>query len=128
MLFRPKRLVATSPEVHFLGPRQSREFDLHVDFQQQLAPLKLVVCCNRKSYVVKLVPDIGAFLRPKVLSFEDFATAESRLVGMFETTNRYFPCMCICQFISGQCSDWASLFWLKMFCREGNKRSKLRST
>lgn len=70
--------------------------------------MKVSIHCNQKCYAVKIVPDIGAFLQPKVLSFEDFASAESRLVGMFETTNRFISCNCICHFIGEQCSDCAS--------------------
>ncbi|KAI5055018.1 hypothetical protein GOP47_0030163 [Adiantum capillus-veneris] len=84
----PGVLVFPSPEVQSLEPHQVKEFDVHVDFRQQLVPVKLAVHCNRKCFVVKLVPDVGAFLRPKVMSFEEFGAAEGKLVGMFEMTYR----------------------------------------
>eukprot|EP00250_Pteridium_aquilinum_P020022 c24672_g1_i2 orf=84-2030(-) len=85
---KPGGLVVSSPEVNTLEPHQAIEFDLHVDFQQQLVPVKLAVHCNQKCFPVKLVPDIGAFLRPKELTSNEFTSAELRLVGMFETTCR----------------------------------------
>ncbi|MCO5586354.1 hypothetical protein L7F22_040294 [Adiantum nelumboides] len=84
----PGVLVFPSPEVHTLEPHQMKDLDVHVDFRQQLLPVKLAVHCSRKCFVVKLVPDIGAFLRPKVMSVEEFGTAEAKLVGMFEMADR----------------------------------------
>ena len=72
-----------------LHPGKIVELDMFVDFRQQLAPAKLGVYCNTKCYPVKLVPDIGAFLRPKKLTATDFDNAESKLLGMFETIQRY---------------------------------------
>lgn len=88
VLIKSGGLVIPSHEIDTLNPQQVKESDLYVDFHQHLVPVKLAVYCDTKCYPVKLVPDIGAFLRPKVLTSEEFAAAESRLIGMFETTRR----------------------------------------
>jgi hypothetical protein len=81
--------VNSSQTIPTLYPGKMVELDMFVDFHQQLASAKLDVFCNMKHYPVRLVPDIGAFLRPKELTVKDFSNAESKLVGMFEILQRY---------------------------------------
>ncbi|KAH7294225.1 hypothetical protein KP509_28G061600 [Ceratopteris richardii] len=87
---KPRVVVLPSPELHILDPHQMREFDMYVDFQQQLVPVKLAINCNQNSFLVKIVPDVGTFLRPKVMTSEQFSIVESKLIGMFEITCRCF--------------------------------------
>lgn len=83
-------LVIPSQEIPTLDPYSVTEADLHINFHQQFMPVKLAVYCNEKCFPVKLLPDMGALLRPKVLNLEGFTSGESRLIGMFESTRRCF--------------------------------------
>eukprot|EP01018_Ginkgo_biloba_P021382 Gb_19472 [translate_table: standard] len=80
--------VIPMQEIPCLEPGQATEADLHVCFHHQLVPIKLGVFCNRKCYSVRLMPEIGALLRPLSMSAVAFTSKESQISGMLENSRR----------------------------------------
>ncbi|KAH9327723.1 hypothetical protein KI387_007901, partial [Taxus chinensis] len=74
-------------EIPYLGPGETTERDLHFCFRQQM-PLKLRIHCNNKCYSVRLMPQLGALLRPLSMSSIAFTSKESQISGMLEYSRR----------------------------------------
>lgn len=85
-------------EVAELGPGSTTESNLYVDFRHHLTPVKLAILVHEKLFSVKLSPEVGALLRPLRLTADAFATAESRISGMHQSSRRYFTSYLLCSY------------------------------
>lgn len=71
-----------------LGPDQTVDRILEVQFNHHLLPMKLNLYCNGRKHPVKLHPDVGYFVRPLPMDNIAFTAKESQLPGMFEYMRR----------------------------------------
>ncbi|GLJ04692.1 hypothetical protein SUGI_0001410 [Cryptomeria japonica] len=79
--------VIPTQEIPFLEAGETTQRDLHVCFHQ-LTPLKLGIHFNNKCYSVRLMPEIGALLRPLSMNLIEFTAKESQISGMLEYSRR----------------------------------------
>ena len=80
--------MVISEDIAELAPGNTIERDLQVVFKHQLTPIKLAVIMNEKTYPVKLIPEVGALLRPLQMTRNEFMAAQSRISGMHESSRR----------------------------------------
>ncbi|KAL2622194.1 hypothetical protein R1flu_002399 [Riccia fluitans] len=83
--------IASGPEeldVSELDPGSEAEGSLSVRFRHHSNPIKLSIDCNDKSYSVKLVPQIGALMKPVPMNPETFSSSQARITGMHESARR----------------------------------------
>ncbi|KAL3691864.1 hypothetical protein R1sor_005515 [Riccia sorocarpa] len=86
----PGQMVSGSAELDIseLDPKSKAEGNLVVHFRQHTNPIKFSIVCNDNSYSVKLVPQIGALMRPVPMRPETFSSSQARITGMHESARR----------------------------------------
>ncbi|BBN13883.1 AP-3 complex subunit beta [Marchantia polymorpha subsp. ruderalis] len=80
--------VKSEQVVSGLDPGSKAEGKLVVQFLHHFNPVKLSIVCNDKTYLVKLVLEVGVLIRPVPLSPEAFNSSQSRITGMHESSRR----------------------------------------
>ncbi|KAG6550527.1 hypothetical protein Mapa_007896 [Marchantia paleacea] len=81
-------VIVSEQVVSELDPGSKAEGKLVVQFRHHFNPIKLSIVCNGKTYLVKLVPEVGVLITPVPLSPEAYNSSQSRITGMHESSRR----------------------------------------